>query len=251
MRPPPERNILKSDSGTVSTAHTNENAVQTELVAGAPNSNADTKIIFNSAAIGSRENALTKDYFAEQNQETLTKKQAHSTAVRRSLTVACGFVGVALLVGATWGVIALLSKSGAAPATPEEREVITGVAYDDALQKAGVNNPEVEVGDAEEDVDAATGVFDQAISDAKTSRDNMLANSLRLAQMEFYFYETDRYDDIIRLSSEIDMGLLSDEEITRYYNCLANAYWGIGNIDEANRIYDLLFELSGGVEYGA
>ena len=76
-----------------------------------------SNIAFHSAAIGTQ-TARPKDYFAEQNQETLTKKQAHSTRIRWLLIFSCGLVGVALAVGLIWWIIASINKN--VPAVDEK-----------------------------------------------------------------------------------------------------------------------------------
>lgn len=204
-------------------------------------------IAFHSAAIGTQ-TARPKDYFAEQNQQTLTKKQAHSTKVKRLLILACGLVAVALVVGIIWFAI---TRPKTPIATPEEvQETVTATydgAFDEAMGLTDNSDPSV-IGPTEESINAATEIYNQAIEEA--GNDSTLTTELRLSQMKLYIMTGDRYEEIIRLGKAIDPESLSIENRSEYYNDMAEAYWMLGNRDEANRYYDLIFELSGGVEYG-
>lgn len=209
---------------------------------------ASPKIAFHSAAIGTQ-TARPKDYFAEQNQQTLTKKQAHSTRIRWLLIFSCGLVGVALVVGGVWFLVTTLTKPKTPTATPEEIQETVTTTYDDAFDEAFTDNNDPSViGPTEESINTATEIYNQAIEEA--SDDSTLTTELRLSQIELYIMTGDRYEEIIRLGSQINPNNLSAESRTKFYNNMAEAYWMVGDHNEANHYYDLIFELSGGVEYG-
>jgi len=250
VTPPLEHNSPKSNSGGAPATETENAATQTGPVAGAPGSNADTKIMFNSATIGSRENARTKDYFAEQNQETLTKKQAHSTAVKRSLIVACGFVGVALLVGIGIWIIASL-KQPAMPTSAEEYNELSesekvernrNMAQEtyDAATKDSDNTGEVV------DTEAVMGSFQTAIDSTSNVTDAHIA---RIAAMRYLIGEGD-YTKVIELGEQINNGNgaceyseLDLDSLITCHNLLEIAYHQLGDEASSQKHAEVLLNL--------
>lgn len=210
-----------------------------------------SNIAFHSAAIGTQ-TARPKDYFAEQNQETLTKKQAHSTRIRWLLIFSCGLVGVALVIGAIWFIITMATKSKTPTSTPEEVQQIVTATYDEAFEKAmdpaTDSDTNASIGANEETINSATEIYQQALEEAHN--DPSLTTELLLSQIDLYIMTGERYNEIIEIGSKIDPESLPIETRSKFYNNLAEAYWMIGNKDKANEYYNLIFELSGGETYG-
>ena len=163
-----------------------------------------SNIAFHSAAIGTQ-TARPKDYFAEQNQETLTKKQAHSTRIRWLLIFSCGLVGVALVIGLIWWIIVSVNES--APTVDEkpyeemseseqtERNVNIGQEVYEAATKDAQNTGESNHSDKA----AAAEVFQQAANSAQNTTE---ANVIRVSQMR-YLLENGEYSDILEIGQSV------------------------------------------------
>lgn len=214
--------------------------------------NTTPKVAFHSSAVH-RPTAQTKDYFAEQNQQAQAKKQVNSKKIKLSLIIICSILGVAVIGGIIWLLIVnLLPKQKTPTATPEEIQNTVTTTYDEAFDKAMDSvtdgNDTSTIGPTNETIDEATEIYNQAISNAGT--DTALLNELRLSQMALYIMTGERYDEIIRIGSEINPNDLSLENRKKYYSYLAEAHWALGNHDETYRYYDIIFELPGGEPYG-
>lgn len=209
-----------------------------------------TSIAFKSTAIGSRENARTKDYFAEQNKKTQEKKQKQSIQTRKALIIGGGILTVLVIAGLVWLIVILVSqpKEAVRVWAGEESDVAT-TTYEEAIEKSGMNDEEFWTGEKEADMGAADEVFNQAITEAKEYEDEALANQLLMAQIDMYFEQGD-WEGMLRLAEGANTEIMSTDELARYYNYLANAYGGLENWNEMIRYNNLVDELPGGEYYG-
>lgn len=163
---------------------------------------ASPKIAFHSAAIGTQ-TARPKDYFAEQNQQTLTKKQAHSTRIRWLLIFSCGLVGVALVVGGVWFLIARNNEptiddkpyEEMSESEQTERNVNIGQEVYEAATKDAQNTDESN----EADKATAAEVFQQAANSAQNTTE---ANVIRVSQMR-YLLENGEYTEILEIGRPV------------------------------------------------
>jgi len=185
---------------TIPSTQTPKTALQT--TSSTPTQDPSPKIAFRSADIGTQ-TARPKDYFAEQNQQTLTKKQAHSTKIRWLLIIFCGLVGVALMIGVIWWSISKKDE------TPAENKPYEGMSESeraehnvdlrqevyDAATKDAQNTSESN----ESDKAAAAEVFQQAANSAKN---NTEANAIRVSQMR-YLLEKGEYYDILEIGPSV------------------------------------------------
>lgn len=160
------------------------------------------KIAFHSAAIGTQ-TARPKDYFAEQNQQTLTKKQAHSTRIRWLLIFSCGLVGVALVIGAAW---VFLTRNHESPIDDKPYEEMSESEQTEHNVNIGQEVYEAATKDAqktdesnEADKAAAAEVFKQAANSAQNTTE---ANVIRVSQMR-YLLENGEYTEILEIGRPV------------------------------------------------
>lgn len=199
---------------------------------------ANSPIAFHSAAIG-KQTARPKDYFAEQNQETLTKKQAHSTRIRWLLIFSCGLVGVALVVGIIWFIVSNIinneshndpTTSAPAPTVQfsedtveedmTELQNLANTAFDVKVTE-NENGDTVTTGD----LAAAESVFEETLS---APHNAAYISQINLAKLIFYV-ENGEYESAIATIPSIEIDKLSGEQKLSYYNNLFIAYTGLGD----------------------
>ncbi len=201
-----------------------------------------SNIAFHSAAIGTQ-TARPKDYFAEQNQETLTKKQAHSTRIRWLLIFSCGLVGVALVIGLIWWIIASITKTE--PVDPSTSDTTQGMQFNDDTIDENMAELQEQVNSAfaatviddgegtveiAGDLTAAEKVFAEVLNNPENSS---YTSQINLTKLIFYV-DNGEYERAISIIPEINVDKLTGEQKVSYYNNLFIAYTSLGDTTTAN-----------------
>lgn len=172
----------------------------------AQTTNTTPKVAFHSSAVH-RPTAQTKDYFAEQNQQTQAKKQVNSKKIKLSLIIIGSILGVMVVGGLIWFIFANLNILPTADDKPydemtEEEQseynyTIAQGVYDSIRDKEqGSTNTD---SDPNTTTNTAKEDFQQAIESAPN---NTEANVIRVSEMR-YLLESGEYTDILEVGTSV------------------------------------------------
>lgn len=169
----------------------------------AQTTNTTPKVAFHSSAVH-RPTAQTKDYFAEQNQQTQAKKQVNSKKIKLSLIIIGSILGVVVVGGLIWFIFANLNILPTADDKPydemtEEEQTEYNVNISQNIYNSIVDKEQENPGNPDSEKAAAKEEFEQAVNSAPN---NTEANVIRISQMR-YLLERGEYTDILEIGSNV------------------------------------------------
>ncbi len=199
------------------------------------------KVQFDSAT-GSK-TAQRINPFAEQNAKLAEKKKAKTQKRKKGIIIGivCGCI---VLIAAIVIVIIILNSGPKIEYTPE----ITGSSEEDILDYRNLlqqfynqQKAENESNDnSEEDHNLVSNINQVVQNTLNTSIGKENANAVLNARVYFY-YNNGYYQEVINLLPQIDMDMLDNNLKANIYEVAANSYASLGDMENANAYYKLLF----------
>lgn len=214
---------------------------------------ADLKSKFKAENIG-RWAAKQENPFAEQNRKAQAKKQAIDKKRLKAGPIIGIVLGVICAIAAVVGLVVLVINL--VTRQPEQKityaPTIDGSSeedvtkYQDLLQQF-FNEQQNSVPSNQDDYLSSNQLsanINQVVQNTlNTSSGKANENAVLFAQLSFYSLNG-FYNGVIEVAPKINVDQLSDYQKVGYYNCLADAYNGLGNSDEAQVNYDKMLEIT-------
>lgn len=227
---------------------TNEQKVGSKV-----DNDADLKSKFKAENIG-RWAAKQENPFAEQNRKAQAKKQAADKKRIKAgpiIGIVLGAIcAIAAVVGLVVLVINLINQR------PEQKITYTPeiagsseediAKYQDLLQQFfnEQQNSAASGQDGYLSFSQLGANIDQVVQNTlDTSNGKANENAVLFAQLSFYSLNG-FYSDVIKVASKINVDQLSDYQKVGYYNCVADAYNGLGDADNAQINYNKMLEIT-------